>query len=230
MDYRELRKLVRQGEGLSLEFKLKANHPEKIVREVVAFANTEGGMLLIGVDDDRGIKGLKFAEEDEYVLIKAFHDHCYPRIRYTLDKITVEDDREVLAFTIPKSSQLHYVIDEPDSRKGRAYIRLGDKSVKASSEMRQILRGKKKKRDIKFTFGDKERILMQYLENHHRITVAQFSQTAKIPRRVASRTLVLLVLAKVLEIKPNVQEDSFEFIEPEFSWDNINQNQNFGGS
>jgi predicted HTH transcriptional regulator len=49
--------LVRKGEGATLEFKLKSNHPEKIVREVVAFANSQGGLLLIGVGDDKSIPG-----------------------------------------------------------------------------------------------------------------------------------------------------------------------------
>jgi predicted HTH transcriptional regulator len=44
MDLKELKTLVKRGEGANLEFKLKASHPEKIVREVVAFANTDGGI------------------------------------------------------------------------------------------------------------------------------------------------------------------------------------------
>ena len=58
----QLRRLVSQGEGQHLEFKRKASFPEKIVRELIAFANTEGGTLLIGVDDDKSIPGVKFPE------------------------------------------------------------------------------------------------------------------------------------------------------------------------
>ncbi len=213
MDYKELRKLVRQGEGLNLEFKLKANHPEKIVREAVAFANSEGGILLVGVNDDKVIKGLKYAGEDEYVLTKALEEYCNPPLPYTLEKIPVEQDREVLVFHIPKSNKVHYVIEDFKTRWGRAYVRVEDKSMKASREMRDILRGKKSKRNIKFRYGEKERILMQYLENNHRITVDEFSKTANIPRRVASRTLVLMVLAKVIQIQPNSMFNSFEFVE-----------------
>jgi predicted HTH transcriptional regulator len=54
-DYKALKALVRQGEGMHLEFKLKAAHPEKIVREIVAFANAQGGLLLVGVGDDKSI-------------------------------------------------------------------------------------------------------------------------------------------------------------------------------
>ncbi|MFM8913049.1 MAG: helix-turn-helix domain-containing protein, partial [Flammeovirgaceae bacterium] len=56
----ELKKLVFEGEGLQLEFKRKASYPEKIVRDLIAFANTEGGTLLVGVDDDKTIPGVKY--------------------------------------------------------------------------------------------------------------------------------------------------------------------------
>ena len=58
----ELRKLISKGEGLHLEFKRKALHPDKILRELIAFANSGGGILLVGVDDDKSIPGLKFPE------------------------------------------------------------------------------------------------------------------------------------------------------------------------
>jgi predicted HTH transcriptional regulator len=177
------------------------------VREAVAFANTEGGTLLIGIDDDKTIRGLKFASEDEFALDQAFKKHCFPELIYNLEKITLESEREILVYTIPKSNQMHRVIEdleEPESS-GTAYVRVSDMSVKASREMREILKGRVRDRDVRFKYGDKENILMKYLEAHNHITVDEFCQMAKIPRRIASRTLVLLVLAKVLEIEPQPQ-------------------------
>jgi len=62
MTLQEVNKLARDGEGLHVEFKKKVAHPEKIVREIIAMANTEGGYLLIGVDDDGTVSGQKFIE------------------------------------------------------------------------------------------------------------------------------------------------------------------------
>ena len=84
MDLRTLKELVKQGEGDNLEFKLKSNHPEKIVREIVAFANSGGGKLLVGIGDDKTIKGLKYADEDEYILEKAIQKYCTPPIPYDI--------------------------------------------------------------------------------------------------------------------------------------------------
>jgi len=57
MTLQEVKELAAKGEGLQIEFKKKAAFPEKIVREVIALANTQGGTLLIGVDDDGTVSG-----------------------------------------------------------------------------------------------------------------------------------------------------------------------------
>ncbi len=87
LDVRNLKNLVRHGEGLRLEFKMKVKYPEKIVKELVAFANTEGGHLFVGVSDAGVIEGVKFAEEEQFLLeytgcvLLVSHD------RYFMDKL-----------------------------------------------------------------------------------------------------------------------------------------------
>lgn len=219
MLFHDLKRLVRKGEGQTLEFKLKTTHPEKIVKEIVAFANTDGGVLLLGIRDDQTIKGLKFPQEDEYVMNKAIEEYCYPPINYQLEKIPVEGNREILAYTIPASDKgPHRVVEGDKPNQGKVYVRVDHESIIAGKEMREILKGRRKKRDVRFQYGKKEQILMQYLDLHHKITVQQFAETAQITRKVASRTLILLVLAKVLQIYPQAhKEDSFGMLETEES-------------
>lgn len=215
MNFQELRRLVHRGEGSELEFKLKANHPEKIIKSFVAFANTKGGILLLGVRDDKTIKGVKSLKEDEYVMFKTIEERIKPALKYDYYSIPVENsEREVMVFEIPASKKLHYLLPEPNAERGLAYIRTKDKSIKASREMREIMRADKRKKDVHFQYGDKEQFLMKYLDNHEKITVTEFSEKAKIPRKVASRTLVLLVLAKVLKIIPHEMQDTFIALEP----------------
>lgn len=216
MDFEELRKLVKQGEGQRVEFKLKATHPEKIVRGMVALANSEGGWLFLGVGDDRLIKGVKFPADDEFVMAKAIGEYASPPLRYRLEKIPIDEnpDREVLAFYIAKGSELHYFKETPQERRGKAYIRIADKSFKASPEMWEVLKYRIKNKSVKFHYGDNERILLQYLEKNKHITVDEFATLAQIPRPKASRTLILLVVARVLKIYPQESgQDFFEFNE-----------------
>lgn len=214
MNFQELRRLVHRGEGSQLEFKLKANHPEKIMKSFVAFANSQGGTLLLGVRDDKMIKGVKSLKEDEYVMFKAIEEYINPALKYDYYSIPIENsEREVMVFEIPASKKIHYLLPEPHAERGLAYIRMEDKCIKASREMREIMRAAKRNKEVHFQYGDKEQFLMQYLDNNEKITVSEFSEKAKIPRKVASRTLVLLVLAKVLKIIPHEMQDTFMALE-----------------
>lgn len=236
----EIRKLVALGEGENIEFKRKVAHPDKIVREIVAFANTSGGHLLIGVDDDGSIPGIKFAEEEIFVLEQAIQRWCRPKIEYQYQIVPLNQKRAVVHYAIQESTRKpHLVLSSALSfaqenvsstnsgqnkvfsqnttsaqknrpkRKGTAYVRYQDQSLQASVEVWQILKQSRPDRDIHFTYGDKEQRLMQYLEQHQKITLREFCNLAKLPRRVASRTLVRLVLANVLKVIPKEKEDVY---------------------
>ncbi|MGG7662116.1 AlbA family DNA-binding domain-containing protein [Dyadobacter sp. BHUBP1] len=208
MELRLLKELVKKGEGEHLEFKLKSNHPEKIVREVVAFANSGGGKLLVGVGDDRTIKGLKDADEDEYTLSRAIDKYIFPKISFKKERVAITPDRDVLVLTIPRSvDKPHYVVDDTGAR--QAYIRVEDKSIQASREMKEIMRRGRGERDVSFQYGEKEEKLMKLLDEKESVTVDLFATVAGIPRKIASNTLVVMVLARILEVHPHEMIDKF---------------------
>lgn len=210
MDIRDIQMLVRRGESDSLEFKRKARFPEKIMKEVVAFANTKGGILMIGVDDNGTIPGLKFANEDAFVLEEAISRFCYPRIKYKSEMIKITEKKAVINYHIFESQlKPHFVQNTPENKHKTAYIRVSDRSIQASREMIEILRRKKTLNGIKFHYGEKERILLKYLDENDYITIEKFVQTASIPYKTASRTLVRLVLANVLKIDACEDGDLF---------------------
>jgi predicted HTH transcriptional regulator len=164
--------------------------------------------LFVGVGDDRTIKGLKDSFEDEYTLVKAIDTYCFPKLDYRVERIPIDLDREVLVLTIPRSlDKPHYVVDQSGIKK--AYVRVADKSIQASREMREIMRRGRFKRDIRFQYGDKEEKLMKLLDEKQTVTVDLFAAAAGIPRKMASNTLVMLVLANVLEVHPHEVLDRF---------------------
>jgi predicted HTH transcriptional regulator len=204
---RDLRKLVAQGESLTLEFKRKASFPEKIVREMIALANTRGGVLLIGVDDDGKIPGLKYPDEESHVIRQALKK-CKPALQYSELYIPVGNARTVLQYDIRESKNKPHQLTI-DSQTAETYVRVNDQSIKASREMIEIVRRSNQKRDIQFRYGEYEKMLMIYLDNNPTITLAQFMQLTKLKRFYASRKLVLLVLADVLRITPHEKGDLF---------------------
>ena len=222
MTVRELQLLVKEGEHTTLEFKRKVAHPEKIVKEIVAFANARGGNLLIGVNDDGNLSGLKFPEEEDFLLERAIMQQCKPKIQYNKEYISLSEKKTIIRYYIPESSRKpHFVLEkevrsfENGAKEGngrpskRTYYRVGDRSIQASRELREILRRKQNPKDIRFIWGEKEQLLVQYLQENASITVQDFAKLAGISRYQASRTMVLLVLGNVLEIIPAEKQDVY---------------------
>lgn len=209
-ELRDLKRLVREGEGSQLEFKLKTTHPDKIMREVVAFANTSGGKLLLGVTDEGELSGLKFPEEDIFVMEKAFARYISPAIHYIREEIPLENGRPVLVYTIKKSADaLVYFNLTGNEEDRKVYVRNQDRSIQASKEVKEILRQQLKDKSYRFQYGEKEGKLMKYLDQNSTITLAEYAKIANISLKQASKTLVLLVLARVLTIFANEVEDKY---------------------
>jgi hypothetical protein len=205
---RELRKKVAQGEGLYLEFKRKASHPDKIVREIIALANTQGGQLLIGVDDDGSIPGVKYPEEEWHVVREALAQYCQPGITVNELLIPLSEKKFVLQLDVPQSIKRPHSF-KVDSQRLQTFVRYNDQSIKASREMREIIRRSKEKKDIRFHYGEPEKQLMQYLEQQKSITLRQFQKLCNLNLFLASRKLILLVLANVLKITPTEKGDLY---------------------
>ena len=203
----QLKRLTCQGEGLQLEFKLKATHPEKIVREMIALANTHGGTVLIGVDDDGSISGLKYPEE-EWMGVAALVSNCKPPIPYHLSLIALPDHRFIIRLDIAESDRRPHLYTAGEGS-AETYVRVRDMSIKASAEMEEIMRRQKKKKDIKFVYGEHEQQLMKYLADQKTITLPQFRELTGLNRFKASRKLILLVLADVLKIEATEKGDLY---------------------
>lgn len=207
MTLQEVKFLAAKGEGLRIEFKKKAAFPEKIVREVVALANTEGGDLLIGVDDDGTVSGQRFIEEEIFVMEKAIREYIFPKLEFEVFTIKLSEKKGVAVFRIPQSPDRPHFLKEKDRK--QAYIRVQDRSVQASREVWEVLKKGRIPKDTIFTYGWKEEILMKALGENGKITLKEFARLAKIPRFLASKTLVRLVSANVLNIHPQESEDYF---------------------
>ncbi len=207
MTLQEVTRLAQQGEGLHIEFKKKVSHPEKIVREVIALANTEGGYLLIGVDDDKTVSGQRYIDEEVYVLDKAIKELIRPIVNYHQWVIPINEKKGVAVYRFEKSPKRpHYLYEE--GRK-KSFVRADDRTIQASKEVWQILRRQKKPKDIIFNYGEKETKLMQALKAQESITLKEYSKIAQLPKFIASKTLIRLVLANVLEVVPQENEDLY---------------------
>ncbi len=206
----ELKRAVSGGEGLHIEFKRKLPEWEKLIREVVAFANTQGGTVFIGVDDDGQLFGVKDPREIEEAIEIKLNQYARPPAPVSIETIPLTRKRSVVCIHVARSDQKpHRALTHPEDKRGTALIRIDDESCTASLEVFELLKYEGRERNTRVEFGDKEKVLMEYLEQNTFITLGKFKEIAKLPKQIASRTLVHLVKANVLRIQPRVDEDRF---------------------
>ena len=208
-EVKKVLRLIRGGESQFVEFKKKANHPEKIIREVVAFANSDGGHLFIGVNDDGTLAGLKYPEDEEFVLTKAINELCKPSIEFTVNLVQIREDIEILHYHIMESTQKpHFAFLDKKHRYGKAFVRSKDHSIQASYELRQILKRSDKSQEP-IVFEEKTKELFQYFENHSGITLSEYAQLSGLNKKLASNKLIHLALSGALKIEPKEGGDIF---------------------
>jgi ATP-dependent DNA helicase RecG len=133
-----LHNLLARNEGKTLEFKETAGTLRNIVRTVVAFANTAGGDLLLGVRDrTREVTGVKDALDIEERLANTFSDSISPLLMPDMQIVSWRN-RELVVITVPHSIGPYYVKNEgPDSG---VYVRLGSTNRRADAVMIEEIR------------------------------------------------------------------------------------------
>jgi len=211
MTLQELKQLVSLGEGISLEFKRRVPREERIAKEVIALANTQGGRILIGVNDDGTITGVDDVSEQEFLLQRAVERRTSPTVEVRVERIVIAPRRDVILVNIPESlSKPHHLVDlQGMPGDGTAYVRVEDMSVEASGESVELMESAQAANGVTFEFGDAESLLMRYLDDYGRITVAEFAKLADISPQKASTTLVQMSKANLLRLHADRQEDYF---------------------
>jgi len=166
---------------------------------MTAFANSKGGYILFGVDDDRKIIGVE-SEKGELELIKtAAQFYCEPEIEYSSEIICIKNVDVVVVSIKESNKKPHRIIIDDNTEQKKVYVRYNDKSISASKETINILKNSNNNsKPLKITVGKIEKALFEFLEENDRITVKGFKKLVNISERRASRTLVNLVRADVI--------------------------------
>jgi ATP-dependent DNA helicase RecG len=124
----ELMRLVRGGEDTFLELKVKLSNPEKIAQEIVALANTGGGVIVFGVNDQLRVEGLDNPEEVQQELVRICREEVQPALVPLIDRIAFDNGRRIVALDVEGRRRPYR------TREGRFYIRIGSEKREASRE------------------------------------------------------------------------------------------------
>ena len=201
---KRIAEMIESGEGLNVEFKQRFSSFEKIAKEMIAFANTRGGYILIGVDDDKSIYGVESEKSDIELVKESAEKYCVPPIDYNIATVEIEP-KDLLIIEISESKTKPHRIQDYKNKlelnNAQVYVRIKDKSVLAGKEMIKILQTQSTGSSLKNYFvGNQEKIVFEYLDINENINVKELSKLANISERRASRTLIKLVRANLLLI------------------------------
>jgi predicted HTH transcriptional regulator len=213
MNIKKLKEVIAGGESLTIEFKQRFSTYNKIAKEIIAFANTKGGMLFFGVDDDGSIYGVESEKEVAELLKETIEDYCEPQISYKL-KFVELFGREIVIAEIPTSDlKPHRIQDyerELNLNSAEVYVRVNDKSVPASKELIKILQAENNNSKLaKYSVGKNEEVVFSYLMENDSISVVELRHLANISTRRASRTLIKMVRANLLYIHTKENGQTF---------------------
>ena len=174
-----IKRLISEGEHCHQDFKFEISDARKIARSISAFANTEGGRLLVGVKDNGKIAGIR-SEEEIYMIEAAANMYCQPNIELQTQTHHVEG-KTVLEIRIDEASAKPvYALDENNTPK--AYIRIKDENILATPVHLKVWQHSKKEKGTFFQFTEREKKLLEILKKEKQLTLNQCCKASKINR------------------------------------------------
>lgn len=188
-DKQLLEELIAQGEHQQQDFKYKIQDATKLARSVSAFANTDGGRLLIGVRDDGMLSGVRSAEEI-YMMEKAARQCCQPASAITFDTRHA-DGRTIVIANIPKAGR-RPVCALDEQRRKVAYVRVADENIVASPVHLEMWKQERASLVV-MTYSDDDRLLIGTLTSHPLVTLNRLVRLCGL-----SRFKVIKMLARLI--------------------------------
>ncbi|MFO7874093.1 MAG: ATP-binding protein [Bacteroidales bacterium] len=207
-----IQNLILQGEHQQQDFKFQVNDSRKIARTLVAFSNTDGGKLLIGVKDNGVIAGIR-AEEEYHMIEAAATMYCKPEVDFAFRHWNIEG-KKVLEVDVPPA-QAKPVYAHAENGKWLAWVRVGDQNILAHIIMIKYWQRQKSKKGAFIQYSDNEKFLLNHLTHNPAISLSKYSRLAKIPRYRAEDIIVDLMLAGLIEMKQNEHHTWFRLKDPE---------------
>ena len=124
----ELLRLIRGGEDTHLELKVKLSNSERIAQGVVALANTDGGTIVFGVNDQLRIEGVSNPEWVQQELIRICREEIVPAVIPIVETVAFDSGKRIVALDIDGKRKPYR------TRDGRFYLRFGAEKREVSRD------------------------------------------------------------------------------------------------
>lgn len=197
-DAAELYRLIGQGEHQEQDFKYEISSISKIARSLSAFANTNGGRLLVGVKDNGKIAGVR-TDEEYYMIEAAASGYCIPAAEVSMEVVRIEG-KCVLVATIARAEKRPVYAREEDGSR-RAYVRIQDENIVATPVHLSVWRAESSGQGALMVFTERERYLLSVLADGGDVTLNRFCRLSGLERRKAVTLLAHFVRFGVAEMR-----------------------------
>lgn len=188
--------LIAQGEHQQQDFKFEISDARKIAKTLSAFANTDGGRLLIGVKDNGKIAGVA-CEEEQYMIQAAAEQYCKPEVNYSMQTYNVNGKNILLVEIAPNKKKPVYAQD--DDGKLWAYVRVADENILASPVHLQMWQQTESVVGELVAFTEREQHLLQFFKEAETLSLGACCRKVDLPRKAVGQLLAKLVRYDILE-------------------------------
>lgn len=208
VDELEIAILLKKGESEIQDFKLEITSSQKIAKTIVAFANTFGGRLWIGVKDSGKVNGCDTLEE-RYMIEQAIAEYTKPcpHVEYEVHNF---EDKEILVVKIPQGKNRPYYAKD-ENGKWIAYIRYKDNTIHAGTVTLESF--KKIKKDILIKYNEIERNILVFISENPLCNLNTIVKEVSKPRFLIIKILSNLVATKIVKTVYRNNKEYFEIEE-----------------
>lgn len=209
MKHREkIYELIAQGEHQQQDFKYEISSVSKIAHSISAFANTDGGRLLVGVRDNGQIAGVR-SDEEIYMIDAAAHTGSKPEVECQWETVQAEGHNVLIATILPSDEKP--VMAREEDGQYRAYVRVRDENIVASPVHLALWRRQRSMDGTLLQFTDRERSALSILKEagEEGLTLNRFCRRVSFPRRTAINLLADLVRFSLVTIEHRDQQFHF---------------------
>lgn len=205
-DTEYIHSLIAEGEHQQQDFKFEISDARKIARTLSAFANTDGGRLLIGVKDNGKIAGIR-SDEEQYMIEAAARLYCTPEVTCNMRNFRVEG-RNVLMVQVSESRQKP-VYAKDETGKPLAYLRIKDENILATPVHLRVWQQNGNTGGELTEYTEREQLLLELLQQNERLSLSRYCRLARISHWAAEHLLAKFIRYDIIEAV--FEEHKFHF-------------------
>lgn len=193
-----IEKLVEQGEHQKQDFKFVISDSKKIARSISAFANTNGGKLLVGVKDNGSIAGVR-SEEEIHMLEAAAQMYCKPEVPLKFNEWNV-NGKQILEVDIEKSKE--ELISAPDKNGAyKVFIRFEDQNILANGVFVKAWNKKKVAQSVEIKYTRQEQEFLKILKDFQPINFSQIKKKLQCSPAKLNQMILDFILINVVKLE-----------------------------